>query len=134
MKVEEPKSQPVKTEPVKKVEQPAKEIAPKTDVQPVSKSNDKESSKNQADDSPGSSSIISGGSNSGGIVGSLSAELNRLTTEIANTRDPKKLAELEAKAAGVRAKLSSASMAEQVKKLRDSFNQQEALNHKKFKK
>jgi hypothetical protein len=46
----------------------------------------------------------------------------------------RKVPELEAKAAGVRAKLSSASMAEQVKKLRDSFNQQEALNHKKFKK
>lgn len=134
VKVEEPKSQPVKTEPVKQVEQPAKEIAPKTDVQPVSKSNDKESSNNQADDSPGSASIMSSSSNSGGSVGSLSAELNRLTTEIANTRNPKKLAELEAKAAGVRAKLSSASMAEQVKKLRDSFNQQEALNRKKFKK
>lgn len=134
IKVDEPKSQPIKTEPVKQVEQPAEIKASKTDAKSVATSSDKSPSNNQAGDSPGSAPIISGGLSSGGSVGSLSAELNRLTTEIANTRDPKKLAELEAKAAGVRAKLSSASMAEQVKKLRDSFNQQEALNHKKFKK
>lgn len=134
IKVEEPKSQPIKTEPVKPVEQSTEITASKTDVEPVSKSNDKSQSNDQADDSPGSSPIISGGSNSGGSVGSLSAELNRLTTEIANTRDPKKLAELEAKAAGVRAKLASASMAEQVKKLRESMKQQDNLNRKKLKK
>lgn len=134
IKVDEPKSQPIKIEPVKKVEQPAEIKASKTDAKSVATSSDKSLSNNQADDSTGSAPIISGCSNSGGSVGSLSAELNRLTTEIANTRNPKKLAELEAKAAGVRAKLSSASMAEQVKKLRNSFNQQESLNHKKFKK
>ncbi|HJV06174.1 MAG TPA: relaxase/mobilization nuclease domain-containing protein [Chromobacteriaceae bacterium] len=133
VKVEEPKSQLIKTEPVKPVEKPTEITASKIDVEPVSTSNDKSPSNNQADDSPGSAPIMSSSSDSGGSVGSLSAELNRLTTEIANTRDPKKLAELEAKAAGVRAKLSSASMAEQVKKLRDSFNQQEALNRKKLK-
>lgn len=134
IKVDEPKSQPIKIEPVKKVEQPAEIKASKTDAKSVATSSDKSLSNNQADDSTGSAPIISGCSNSGGSVGSLSAELNRLTTEIANTINPKKLAELEAKAAGVRAKLSSASMAEQVKKLRNSFNQQESLNHKKFKK
>jgi hypothetical protein len=134
IKVDEPKSQPIKTEPVKHVEQPAEIKASKNDAKSVATSSDKSPSNNQADDSPGSAPIISGWSSSGGSVGSLSAELNRLTTEIANTRDPKTLAELEAKAAAVRAKLSSASMAEQVKKLRDSFNQQEALARKKFKK
>lgn len=134
VKVEEPQSQPIKTEPIKPVEQPTEITASNTDAKPVAASSDKSPSNDQADDSPGSAPIISGGSNSGGSVGSLSAELNRLTTEIANTRDPKKLAELEAKAAGVRAKLSSASMAEQVKKLRESMKQQEALNRKKFKK
>ena len=134
VKVEEPKSQPIKTEPVKPVEQPVEATTPKSDVEPVSKSSDKSQSNDQAGDSPRSAPIISGGSNSGGSVGSLSAELNRLTTEITNTRDPKKLAELEARAAGIRAKLASASMAEQVKKLRDSFNQQDALNRKKYKK
>ncbi len=134
VKVEEPKSQPIKTEPVKPVEKPTEITASKSDVEPVSTSNDKSPSNNQADDSPGSAPIMSSSSDSGGSVGSLSAELNRLTTEIANTRDPKKLAELEAKAAGVRAKLSSASMAEQVKKLRESMKQQETFNRKKFKK
>ncbi len=134
VKTEEPKSQPIKAEPVKPVEQPVEATAQKNDVESAPTSNDKSQSSDQADDSPGSAPIISSGSSSGGSVGSLSAELNKVLSEIANNRDPKKQAELEARAAGIRAKLASASMAEQVKKLRDSFNQQEALNRKKFKK
>lgn len=132
-KIEEPKSQPIKNEQVAPVEQPAKATESKSDIQSNS-SSDKSPSNHQSDSPPSSSPLMLGSSDSGGSVGSLNADLNKVISEIANNRDPKKQAELEARAAGIRAKLASASMAEQVKKIRDSFNQQDNLNRNKYKK
>lgn len=132
-KIEEPKSQPIKTEQVTPVEQSAKATESKSDIQSNS-SSDKSPSNHQSDKSSSSSPLMLGSSDSGGSVGSLNADLNKVLSEIANNRDPKKQAELEARAAGIRAKLASASMAEQVKKIRDSFNQQDNLNRNKYKK